>query len=124
MPGSVLTEGSRSTTGYTISGLTIIDALESDPAIAAVIDSFNVGATAPTVPVLLITNINDDIVPAPMGEVLGSDWRTRGAEVTELDVNTPQVPSLLSALGIGHLIAGEFLYATPAISWIADRFAQ
>ncbi|WP_067817042.1 lipase family protein [Nocardia inohanensis] len=119
VPGGTLTAAYHSTTEYTASGQTLMDALASDPEIRCAMDSFVLGTRAPTIPALVTVNVNDDTVPVSVVYALRDRWRSQGANVSELSVDTPALPALLTTLGTGHITA-SVLSGSPAVSWLAD----
>ncbi|WP_067721789.1 lipase family protein [Nocardia yamanashiensis] len=123
VPGGTLTAAYHSTTEYTATGQTLMDALSSDPEIRCALDGFVLGTRAPAVPALVTVNVNDDTVPVSVVYALRDRWRAHGADVSELSVDTPALPALLSSLGTGHITA-SVLSGSPAVSWLADRLAR
>lgn len=119
--GTVSTEAFRPTNGYTSSGQTIMDALESHPAIKSVLDSLVLGKTTPTAPVLLMQNTNDDVVPADQALAMVSAWRRGGADVTEANIDTP--PLIPQAGIFGHTVGG-LLAGPTAGNWLYDQLTR
>ncbi|WP_329406920.1 lipase family protein [Nocardia vinacea] len=118
--GTIMAESFRPTNGYTRSGQTIIDALEAHPGIRAVLDSFVLGKTAPSAPVLLIQNTNDDVVPAGQTLAMVDAWRRGGVNITEANIDSPQ---LLPQVGIFGHAAG--VPASPTASaWLYDQLTH
>lgn len=70
-------------------GQLVVDALEADPAVRDVLDSFVLGRTPPTHPVLIMHNINDDAIPGDRTQIMVDAWRRGGGDVSEANIDTP-----------------------------------
>ncbi len=121
--GSAVQEGFRTTSGYTVGGTTIADALRSDPRIRSVLDDLVIGGTPPAAPVLLLSSPNDDVVPNGGVRALGARWRAGGADVTEADIDTPVLPPALGASATGHNLAAV-LAGAPSVDWLTARLTH
>ncbi|MFT4200286.1 MAG: alpha/beta fold hydrolase [Gordonia sp. (in: high G+C Gram-positive bacteria)] len=114
--GALREEHFKPTSAYTKSGATMIDALESDPQIRAVLDSLVVGRIPPARPVLVMQSRHDDTVPPGPTHRMVRSWRAGGATVRLVDVTTP-LPKLT---GVDH-VAGMMDYPI-AVDWLMGRF--
>lgn len=104
-------------TAYTRSGRPLLDELLTIPAIAGWLHQQNLGTIAPTVPVLLHSARNDDLVPYQVQTHLAEAWRARGADVT---LRTFESPPVLPGMLIGHSLPHQ-LDNAEAVTWLADR---
>jgi len=96
----------QSTSSLSVSGRPIVDELEADPAIKAVLDSFDLGRSAPAAPVLVAQNVSDDVTPAADTYEMANAWRAAGADVTVAKLDTPP---LLPQAGVAGHSAGLLL---------------
>ena len=104
---------------FIASGQSISAVINSSPVLEGIAEEQTIGTLKPRVPVLLVSNINDDLVPYQQVRQLAQEWCTQGATVK---LDTALLPPLIPNTIIGHAVelipgidAGE--------DWIRDRFA-
>ncbi|WP_314036683.1 lipase family protein [Dietzia sp. CH92] len=93
--------GLRRTTEFTRDGRSLADAARSEPEIMRVIEGYNLGDEAPTVPALVLIGRNDDVVPHETAVDLVRRWCAQG---TTVELRTAEVPALAPGLVIDHAI--------------------
>jgi pimeloyl-ACP methyl ester carboxylesterase len=93
--------GLRRTTEFTRDGRSLADAARSEPEIVRVLEGYNLGKVAPTVPTLVLIGRNDDVVPHDTAVELVRNWCAQGATV---ELRTAEVPALAPGLVIDHAI--------------------
>ncbi|MGW4848230.1 alpha/beta fold hydrolase [Nocardia brasiliensis] len=117
---TTLRYGLHRTGEWTTTGESLPAALRANPGIAAVVAELALGQRAPSVPVMMVTGDNDDIVPAAAVRDLAARWCAQGARVALLDTGLPTVAPG-SILGHGaNLLATFFSHTMP---WFRDRLA-
>lgn len=116
--GTTVSYGFQQSSQYTNSGETFADLLAA-PAFSSLVAKDRLGSVRPSVPVLLATGSNDEIVPPAGMRRLADDWCARGATVELYDVPLPMVPG---GTGVGHVANGFALYLKAKL-WLQDRFA-
>ncbi|MBV9350204.1 MAG: alpha/beta fold hydrolase [Mycobacterium sp.] len=104
---------------FIANGQSISTVINSSPVLKGIAEEQTIGTLKPQAPVLLVSNINDDLVPHQQVRQLAEQWCTQGATVK---LDTALLPPLIPSTIIGHGIelipgidAGE--------DWISDRFA-
>nr|WP_271209701.1 alpha/beta fold hydrolase [Rhodococcus wratislaviensis]GLK34414.1 lipase [Rhodococcus wratislaviensis] len=117
--GTAVLHAFQSTSSLTVSGRPIVDELEADPAIKAVLDSFDLGRIAPAAPVLVAQNVSDDVTPVADTYEMANAWRAAGADVTVAKLDTPP---LLPQAGVAGHSAGLLLDNPTAVGWLIDKF--
>ncbi|UGT57032.1 lipase family protein [Nocardia asteroides] len=118
---TVLRYGLRPTSEWTSSGQPLSRALNDNPVTREILDELALGQRAPSVPVLMVTGDNDDVVPAAGVRELAADWCAGGATVHLVDTGLPTVAPG-SILGHGLNSLGTFF--TTTLPWLSDRLAQ
>ncbi|WP_159110199.1 lipase family protein, partial [Dietzia psychralcaliphila] len=93
--------GLRRTNEFTVHGNSLADAARSEPEILRVLESYNLGAVAPTVPSLVLIGRNDDVVPHYTAVDLVRDWCAQG---TTVELRTAELPALAPGLVIDHAL--------------------
>lgn len=88
------------TSVLTKSGKTITQLIYEDPQVLQIIRSQTLGKAQPSMPVLLHTSSQDDIIPAGQVIDLANRWKSMGGRV-EL-VSNP-LPPILSGTSVPHL---------------------
>jgi hypothetical protein len=93
--------------------------INSSPVLKGIAEEQTIGTLKPRAPVLLVSNINDDLVPTKQVRQLADAWCAQGATVKR---DTALIPPLIPSTIIGHAVelipgidAGE--------DWISGRFA-
>ncbi len=90
----------------------------SNPVLRQLFDEQHLGRHRPTVPVLLLSNRFDPLVPwAPVAR-LGRDWCAQGADV---EFWTNEQPPLFNKLVVNHALP-MFVDGERVIGWVGDRF--
>ncbi|WP_165914889.1 alpha/beta fold hydrolase [Nocardia alba] len=107
--GSLPTWAMRSTSDFTTTGQTIIEALRSDPRTRAVLDGFVIGGMPPADPMLIAQSDDDDLVPAGPTRELAASWCAQGADLTYLSAS------------MGH--AATLIVGNDAIDYLSALFA-
>ncbi|GAA2336419.1 alpha/beta fold hydrolase [Saccharopolyspora halophila] len=108
----------RSST-WTSTGQTLGGIVQTEPRIREVLDEQRLGTEKPSTAVRVATGAQDDIVPHAQVQRLAADWCARGAEVTYVPI---QLPDLGEGLLTNHL-APLLTDQDQAISWLIDRLA-
>ena len=91
--------GLRRTTEFTKDGRSLADAARSEPEIVRVLEGYNLGTVAPTVPALVLIGRNDDVVPHHTVENLVRNWCGQG---TPVQMKTVEIPPLAPGLLLDH----------------------
>ncbi|QII07851.1 hypothetical protein BH93_22935 [Rhodococcoides fascians A25f] len=110
----------RASKDFTKSGMSIAESLESDAQIREVLERLVLGQTSPTVPIVLLQNVNDDVVPTYQTRELLTKWCSKGAEASYSD--EIDAPPLLPQLGVVDHFFGLLAASRPSISWLEQRF--
>lgn len=98
---TALTYGLRRSTEFTRSGLPLAEAVRSEPEIMRILESYELGTAAPTVPSLVLIGRNDDAVPHHTAVDLARNWCALG---TTVQLHTAEIPALAPGLVIDHAI--------------------
>ncbi|WP_084435842.1 lipase family protein [Aldersonia kunmingensis] len=106
------------TTQWTKTGEPLAAAITNDPIGRLIIEDQALGNLTPTSPVLLTSNVNDDVVPNNRVRELAHTWCERGVPVT---LNNIELPPILPSTAAGHGIP-EFTNVPTAAAWMVDRF--
>ena len=84
-----------------------------EPVAQAVLNELKMGGDlAPTVPYYLWHSTSDQLIPYRVAPALRDDWCSQGTSVT------------LVTDRISEHISGAFKYASPALTWLMDRYAD
>src|SRR5690606_34506412 len=110
----ILRHGFSSTTAWTASGESRREIIEREPVIQRVVDQQRLGGTAPEIPVRLATGVRDDIVPHEQARQLAVDWCGRGADVTYVPVELPNLGDRLLTNHLAPLLVDQ----GPALDWL------
>ena len=104
---------------YLADGQSISTVINSSPVLKGIAEEQTIGTPKPQAPVLLVSNINDDLLPHKQVRQLADEWCAKGATVK---LDTALIPPLIPSTIVGHAVelipgidAGE--------DWISDRFA-
>ncbi|MFN7242500.1 MAG: lipase family protein [Dietzia cercidiphylli] len=114
---TAFTYGLRRTNEFTVHGNSLADAARSEPEILRVLESYNLGTVAPTVPALVLIGRNDDVVPHHTAVDLVRDWCAQG---TTVELRTAELPALAPGLVIDHALPMLAERATNA-RYLMDR---
>jgi hypothetical protein len=106
------------TSQWTKTGEPLGSAIANDPIGRRIIEEQAVGNLTPAAPVLLTSNVNDDVVPNSRVRDLAHTWCERGVPVT---LNNIELPPILPSTATGHGIP-EFTNIPVGASWMIDRF--
>lgn len=83
-----------------------------EPVAQAVLNELKMGGDlAPTAPYYLWHSTRDQLIPFRVAPALRDDWCSQGTQVK------------LVTDGISEHITGAFKYASPALTWLSERFA-
>ncbi|MBB1025112.1 lipase family protein [Dietzia sp. DQ12-76] len=93
--------GLRRTTEFTVHGNSLAEAARSEPEILRVLESYNLGRVAPTVPALVLIGRNDDVVPHDTAVDLVRNWCAQG---TVVELRIAELPALAPGLVIDHAL--------------------
>ena len=114
-------------------GNSFAEVVHSDERLAKYLELNKMGTVAPSAPIMVLTNADDDLVPEPQATQLAEDYCAVGAQVEYRRVVVPGSPTqpLSSGRlqltprvpGSGHA-APLLLQADNAIAWMDDRFAE
>ncbi len=104
---------------FIASGQSISTVINSSPVLTAIAEEQTIGTLKPQAPVLLVSNINDDLVPYQQVRQLGVEWCGQGATVK---LDTALIPPLIPSTIIGHAV-GYIPGLDAGEDWIAERFA-
>lgn len=106
------------TNAWTKTGQSLAEIIAQEPAAQAIIAEQFIGNVKPTAPVLVVSNVNDDLVPNGQVRRLVADWCGKGATVTYSQINLPPI--------LPGTVAGHGLPLLPAVAqadqWLLDRF--
>ncbi|WP_333618430.1 lipase family protein [Dietzia sp.] len=102
---------------WTTDGRTIAKNFAADPELSALLEEQRIGRGVPGVPVAVIQEPNDDVIPTPQVRRLAEDWCSGGAAVSYLEGFAPPI---LPSSGSVHMAAG--LHPQGA-EWLAARVA-
>ncbi|MEU1207999.1 alpha/beta fold hydrolase [Nocardia sp. NPDC005825] len=116
---TVLRYGLHHTSEWTITGRPLSEVLNSNPTIAGILANLTLGNRTPTVPMLVTTGDNDDIVPAAPVRDLAARWCSDGATI---QLTQTQLPTILPGTIIGHGLNLLTTFFTTTMTWIHDRF--
>lgn len=100
---------------WTKDGRPFADNLRSNPELDELLGAQRIGHGTPDVPVAIIQEPNDDIIPEGQVRQLEADWCARGAQVEYLE---GFLPPLMPSTAAVHMAAG--LHPKGA-DWLADR---
>jgi hypothetical protein len=108
-----------SSRSFIANGQSISVVINSSPVLKRIAEEQTIGTLKPQAPVLLVSNINDDLVPYQQVRQLGTEWCRQGATVK---LDTALIPPLIPSTIIGHAV--EYIPGLAAgQDWIAERFA-
>ena len=83
-----------------------------EPVAQAVLNELKMGGDhAPTAPYYLWHSTRDQLIPYRVAPALRDDWCSQGTQVK------------LVTDGVSEHISGAFKYASPALTWLSDRYA-
>lgn len=116
--GTSLAYGYRQDSSFTVSGESFSELLQSDE-LRDLVARDHLGNVAPSMPVLLATGSNDEVVPPAGVRQLFADWCARGATAELYDLPLPLIPI---GSGAGHVANYPIAHAK-ARGWLQDRFA-
>lgn len=108
----------RSST-WTSTGQSLGEIVQAEPRIREVLDEQRLGTEKPSTAVRVATGAQDDIVPHAQVERLAADWCARGAEVTYVPIQLPDLGRGLLTNHVAPLLTDQ----GQAISWLIDRLA-
>jgi hypothetical protein len=111
--------GFTSSTKWTTDGESVSAVIAAEPSLQAFLDAQRIGLLTPTSPVRVATGVHDDIVVHAQARQLAVDWCGKGANVTYVPVNLPNLGDKLLTNHLVPLITDQ----GSAISWITDRLA-
>lgn len=114
---TALAYGLRHTGEFTRDGRSLADAARSEPEIARVLQGYNLGTLAPSVPTLVLIGRHDDVVPHHTAIDLVRTWCARG---TPVELRTAELPALAPGLVIDHALPMLSERATSA-RYLMDR---
>ncbi|MGM7644883.1 lipase family protein [Nocardia sp. JW2] len=110
----------RPATLYTAGGRTMLEVLDANPELNAIVEQQRIGSLAPAAPVLVAGGTNDDAIPYHQVRQLAVDWCSRGATV-QLEPTT-WLPPLLPSTVVSHQLPyPPSLLA--AHNWLSERLA-
>ncbi len=99
IPDTILSYGMHRTSEFTVDGRSLADVARSEPEIAAVIESYNLGDSAPAVPSMVLIGRNDDVIPYDTAVDLTRSWCDQGVPV---QLHTAEFPSLAPGFVLDH----------------------
>ncbi|ANI92948.1 lipase family protein [Dietzia timorensis] len=102
---------------WTKDGHSFADNLRSNPELDELVNAQRIGLGKPEVPVAIIQEPNDDIIPEGQVRQLEADWCAQGVQVDYLE---GFLPPLMPSTATVHMAAG--LHSKGA-DWLADRVA-
>ena len=106
-----------------VSGETFAEVVHSDERLSKYLELNKVGKVAPSAPIMVMTNPDDDLVPEPQATQLATDYCALGADVEYRRAIVPGSSVLTNrAPGSGHA-APLLLQTEHVIDWMDDRFA-
>lgn len=115
-----------------VSGDSFAEVVHSDERLGKYLELNKVGKVAPSAPIMVMTNPDDDLVPEPQATQLAADYCALGADVEYRRAIVPGSPtqplssgsSVLTnrVPGSGHA-APLLLQTEDVIDWMDDRFA-
>lgn len=115
-----------------VSGESFAEVVHSDERLGKYLELNKVGKVAPSAPIMVMTNPDDDLVPEPQATQLAADYCALGADVEYRRAVIPGSPTqplssgssvlTVRAPGSGHA-APLLLQTGKVIDWMDDRFA-
>lgn len=117
---SILTYPFKKTSEWTTSGHSAADVVAANPAARAVVDEQRLGRVRPSVPVMVLTGTQDDIVGSAQAKQVARDWCRLGGSVN-YSPSIQVTPSGGTALN--HLTP-IFVDAHKARAWLKDRLSD
>lgn len=108
-----------SSSAWTTTGQPLSAAIAANPTLNRLFAEQHIGSLTPKAPLLMLSNVSDELVPNWTVRRAAADWCARGVTV-RLDV--PDVPPIAPITGGVHGLTGT-LAPIPASAWMADRFA-
>lgn len=106
-----------------VSGETFAKVVHSDERLGKYLELNKVGKVAPSAPIMVMTNPDDDLVPEPQATQLAADYCALGADVEYRRAIVPGSSVLTARVpGSGHA-APLLLQTEHVIDWMDDRFA-
>lgn len=115
-----------------VSGESFAEVVHSDERLGKYLELNKVGKVAPSAPIMVMTNPDDDLVPEPQATQLAADYCALGADVEYRRAVIPGSPTqplssgssvlTVRAPGSGHA-APLLLQTGKVIGWMDDRFA-
>ena len=111
-------------TEYTKSGESLAELAHSNPVLRARLDQNKLGRVPTSMPTLVLTNPDDDLVPSPQVTQLARDYCSQGAPVEYRAVAMqgvrPEAP-FANVDGTAHGLP-LYLESSNAITWLDERF--
>lgn len=105
------------------SGESFAEVVQSDERLGKYLELNKMGKVAPSAPIMVMTNPDDDLVPEPQATQLATDYCALGADVEYRRAIVPGSSVLTARVpGSGHA-APLLLQAENAIDWMDRRFA-
>ena len=106
-----------------VSGETFAEVVHSDERLGKYLELNKVGKVAPSAPIMVMTNPDDDLVPETQATQLAADYCALGADVEYRRAIVPGSSVLTARVpGSGHA-APLLLQTEHVIDWMDDRFA-
>ena len=102
---------------WTKDGRSFTENLKSDPELNALVGDQRIGLRAPQVPMAILQEPNDDIIPGGQVKQLAADWCVKGVSVDYLDGFLPPIMPGTAAV---HMSAG---LSPKGADWLAERVA-
>lgn len=110
--------GLQHTSSWTTTGQPLSQVMMADPTWRKIVEEQQIGNLKPTAPVLIASNVNDDLVPNGQVRQLAAQWCAKGATVQYQQID---LPPLLPGSVLGHGIPMVANIPT-ANGWMFDRF--
>jgi hypothetical protein len=104
-------------TQWTTDGSSVSGIIAASPQLQAFLDAQRIGNLTPTTPVRVATGVNDDIVVHSQARQLAVDWCAKGADITYVPINLPNLGDKLLTNHLVPLVTDQ----GGAISWLTDR---
>lgn len=114
---TLVSYGLRRTNEFTADGRSLAEVAREEPEILSVLESFDLGDEAPTVPSLVLIGRNDDVVPHASAVELTRKWCGQG---TPVEMRTGELPALAPGLVLDHALP-MLTERASAASYLLDR---
>ncbi|WP_020499487.1 lipase family protein [Sciscionella marina] len=112
-----LSTGFQKTKDFTRTGEPLSAVLDRYPIAKQILDEQKIGNREPNAPVMLASNVNDDLVPYPQVAQLAKDWKAKGASVK---LESEPLPPLFPGTALGH-IAPWVIGSPVALDWLGKQ---